>query len=207
MSGSFGEIKSAAGSQDVNTFVDALVNSLPPIYEKEDSNTLLNKLYAALSEELVKADIILEQVQNNNYLSVAITDELIVRSSSNLDRLKNEGAFELDKIRINSSSVMSQNAKLIQGTNQVQLYFVPENTVDVSISVMGDSTLSSVGFPISFNSATNVLSIISDRIGNFTINYKDTGDVIRLSENITVPIGLFLLGFDEGGFSELGFGE
>ena len=207
MSGNFGEIKSAAGTQNKETYVDALINTLPPIYEKEDSNTFLNRLYSALAEELVKTDIILEQTQNNNYISVAVSDELIVRSSSNLDRLKSEGAYQLDKIRINSSSTMSQNTKLIEGINMVQLYFIPENTIGIYIASAQDVTQASVNFPISFDSLTNILSIISDRSGNFVINYKDTGDVIRLSKNIIVPIGLFLLGFDEGGFGDLGWSE
>ena len=207
MSGNFGEIKSAAGTQNKETYVDALINTLPPIYEKEDSNTFLNRLYSALAEELVKTDIILEQTQNNNYISVTVSDELIVRSSSNLDRLKSEGAYQLDKIRINSSSTMSQNTKLIEGINMVQLYFIPENTIGIYIASAQDVTQASVNFPISFDSLTNILSIISDRSGNFVINYKDTGDVIRLSKNIIVPIGLFLLGFDEGGFGDLGWSE
>jgi hypothetical protein len=205
---SFGQIQSAAGSQSPQQFADALLAALPPIYQKENKDTILYKLYTALAEELAKADIVIETVQNNNYISVAVTDELMIRSSGSSDRLRQENAFELDKIRLSvPGSVVSQNAKLLEGTNQVQLFFIPEQDIDFIISDVRDQNRTPLNFPTSFNSSTNTLTIIANRDGMYTITYKDTGNVVRLTENITVPAGLFRLGFGEGGWSELGWGE
>jgi hypothetical protein len=205
---SFGEIKSAAGTQSKEEFVNALLATLPPIYEKEDTTTILYRLYEGLATELVKADIILESVAHNNYVSVPVIDELIIRSSYSLDRLQRENAYQLDRIRLNApGTLITQNAALKQGTNTLQLYFIPETDIDFIISDVRDQTRTPLNFPTSFDSATNVLTITSDREGIFNVAYKDTGNVVRLNENITVPNGLFRLGYGDGGYNELGYGE
>lgn len=203
----FGEIISAAGTQSIESFTEALIAALPPIYEKQDTTTVLHRLYEALAKELVKADILLESVGNNNYVSISITDEIQIRSNLSLDRLKNENAFELDKIRFTpTGSRTYQDVKLIVGVNTTQLYFLPED-IDFIIFNANDSNQIPLSFPTSYDENTNSIIIQANQSGMFTISYKDTGDVVRLNENITVPIGLFLLGWDESGFGELGYDE
>lgn len=205
---SFGEIISAAGTQSKEAHVDALIAALPPIYQKQQDGTIIKRLYEALAEELVKADITIESVGHNNYLSVAVTDEFIIRSSDKYDRLANENAFELNEVRFTPPGTLaSQTTRLVEGENQVQLFFVPKDDIDFIISDVRDTTLTPTNFPTSFNSITNILTVIANREGTFTINYLDTGNVIRLNENATIPEGLFRLGWSEGGWSELGFGE
>lgn len=203
----FGVITSAAGTHSASAFTDALVAALPPIYDKESPNTVLRRIYTALAQELAKVDITLGSVANNNYLSVAITDELQIRGAGSLDRLKNENAFELDQIRLNPpGSRVFQNVILKQGTNQLQLYFIPED-IDFIIFDATDSTQTPLNFPTTFVSSTNILTILSPRQGPFTVAYRDTGNVVRLNQNITVPAELFLLGWDEGGYGDLGYDE
>lgn len=203
---SFGEIRSAAGTQDKDAFVSSLVALLPPIYDKENPNTLLRKLYEAMAEELLKADILVESVGNNNYLSVEVVDEIIIRSGGTADRLKNENAFELSKVRLHSeTATVSQNTILSAGLNELQLFFVPDNPADILVSTLG--SLTATRFPTSFDEVTNTLTVLADRAGQFTVTYVDTGDVVRLNENITIPEGLFRLGYSEGGWSELGYSE
>ena len=205
---SFGEIRSAAGTQSPQEFVDSLVATLPPIYAKENTDTVIQKMYLALAEELVKSDILLESVANNNYISVPVTGEITIRGSGTHDRLKNENAFELDNIRLTSpNSVISQNTILEEGDNEIQLFFIPQGDIDFLISSTEDPNNIPVNFPTSFDFDTNILSILASRSGKFTITYQDTGDVVRLNENITVPAGLFRLGWSEGGWNELGWGE
>jgi hypothetical protein len=203
-----GRIVSAAGTQDVDAFTDALLAALPPIYQKNSKDTVIYKLFRGLAEQLVRADIALESVGNNNYLSVQVTDEITIRSSYPRDRLQNENAFQLDSIRFSPSNAqILQNIFLHSGENQIQLFFIP-SSIDFSI-FDADSTQRSVslGFPTTYDPETNMVTIVSPTTGAFILGYFETGDVVRLTENITVPIGLFRLGFDEGFWDELGWGE
>lgn len=203
----FGQIVNATGTQNAEAFEEALVAALPPIYEKEDKEVLHRKIYRALAAELTKADIALESLANQNYLSIAITDELIMRSSSARDRLQNENAFELDTIRLTASdALIMQNTHLNVGDNQVQLFYVPQD-IDFVVFKAGTTPDAPTGFPTVFNPDTNTVTITASTAGFYTIGYHDTGNVVRLTENITVPIGLFRLGWDEGPWDELGFGE
>lgn len=97
-----------------------------------------------------------------------------------------------------------QNIHLSEGENFIQLLFIPESD---SFNVYDlDQTFPLSNFTFEYVE-NNMLKIDSPRKGNFTLGYLETGDVIRLTENIVVPVGLFRLGYGEGGFSELGFGE
>ena len=202
-----GVITNVAGSKDVATYTSALLATLPPIYDRTSTDTILYNLYNALAEELVRADITLGSVANNNYISVAVTDELIIRGSGGLDRLKNENAFELDAIRLNSpGSQVTQNVILQVGLNQLQLYYIPESIV-FTIYNVADPTQTPLNFPATFNPSTNILTILSSSQGPFTVSYQDTGNVVRLNQNITVPAELFMLGYGEGGWNDLGWNE
>jgi len=202
-----GVITNVAGSKDIATYTSALLATLPPIYDRTSTDTILYNLYNALAEELVRADITLGSVANNNYISVAVTDELIIRGSGGLDRLKNENAFELDAIRLNSpGSQVTQNVILQVGLNQLQLYYIPESIV-FTIYNVADPTQTPLNFPATFNPSTNILTILSSSQGPFTVSYQDTGNVVRLNQNITVPAELFMLGYGEGGWNDLGWNE
>lgn len=203
----FGEIKSSAGSGDEETFVENLLAALPPIYEKTNKDTVLAKLYQALAKELVKADVQLESIGNDNFVSVQVTNELQIRKSGPLDRLKNENAYILNKIRFSPSGTINyQNTKLSVGENQVQLYFVPE-VIDFQIFKANDLAKTPLDFPRAFNSSTNILTIESPESGSYTIAFQDSGDVVRVKSNITVPPGLVRIGWGEGGYGEFGWGE
>lgn len=208
-----GVITNVAGTQSIEAFTQALIDTLPSgfIYDKKSKDTILYKLYTALAQELVKSDIILESVGNNNYLSVSVTDELVIRGSLTRDRLANENAFELDGLRFSSSAArVFQNAFLNEGNTEIQLFFTPLIAEDGSIDIQVFNTgivVAPVDFPVTFDSTTNKVTITASKSGAFTLGYIDTGDVIRLTENITVPVGLFRLGFSDGGWNELGFGE
>ena len=202
-----GVITNVAGSRDIATYTNALLATLPPIYDRTSTDTILYNLYNALAQELVRADITLGSVANNNYISVAVTDELIIRGSGGLDRLKNENAFELDAIRLNSpGSQVTQNVILQVGLNQLQLYYIPESIV-FTIYNVADPTQTPLNFPATFNPSTNILTILSSSQGPFTVSYLDTGNVVRLNQNITVPAELFMLGYGEGGWNDLGWNE
>jgi len=204
---SFGEITSAAGTQSIDAFTEALIASLPPIYDKQDPTTTIRKLYTALAEELQKVDILLETVRNNNFLSVPVSEELLIRGSAKFDRLKNENAFELNKIRITpANNIVSQNIILEVGSNTIQLVFIPED-IDFLISAANDTNRIPLNFPTELNNENNTLTVLSSRSGGFTLRYKDSGNVIRINENVEVPSGLFRLGFGQGGWSELGYSE
>lgn len=204
--GKFGVIQSAVGTQSIEQYVEALLAALPPIYDKDSENTLLRTFYTALAEELVKADIKLESVANDNYLTVQVTDEIKVRGFGPLDRLENENAYDIISIRFRqTNSEVLQNMYLSEGENLIQLFFIPEDgSFNLYESMQRTQPLSNFTFHLQEN---NKVLINSPRTGSFTLGYLDTGDVIRFSENIIVPVGLFRLGYNEGGYGELGWSE
>lgn len=202
-----GQLKNASGTQDQDLFLDALISSLPAIYDKESRDTVISKLFSAVSKQFVKIDRILESVQNNNFLSVDIENEIISRGSGDKDILQYENAYELVSIRVTpKGTYQSQNAKMIVGDNEINLLYTPED-IDFIIYDANDTTQASIEFPTSYNISNNTLTVTSNREGIFTIKYLETGDVIRTNQNVEVPPNLFKLGFGEGGFGELGYGE
>jgi hypothetical protein len=92
------------------------------------------------------------------------------------------------------------------GLNQLQLYYIPESIV-FTIYNVADPTQTPLNFPATFNPSTNILTILSSSQGPFTVSYQDTGNVVRLNQNITVPAELFMLGYGEGGWNDLGWNE
>lgn len=203
----FGEIRSSAGTGDKDLFIENLLAALPPIYEKTNKDTILYRLYEALAKELVKADITLESIGNDNFVSVQVTNELQIRKFGTFDRLKNENAFHLNKIRFSPSGTISyQNTNLQVGENQVQLLFVPQ-VIDFQIFRANDPTRTPLDLPRTFDSLTNILTITCFESGSYTIGFQDSGDVVRIRSNLTVPPGLVRIGWGEGGYGEFGWGE
>jgi len=203
-----GNIISAAGTQSVDAFISSLLESLPPIYNVKDRDTVHALLYRVLAEELVKVDIALESVANQNYLSVPVVDEFVVRGASDRDRLQNENAFELGSIRFSASSArLLQNVTLQLGENKIQLKSIPNTDIDFVVFSIYGSINTPTNFPTSFDAANNILTITANKAGAYTIAYQDTGNVLTATENLFVPEGLFRLGFDEGPYNELGWGE
>lgn len=202
-----GKLTSAVGTQDTDSFVESLIASLPSIYEKENSDTILRKLYAAVAKQFVKADITLESVANNNFISISISDELVIRGKTERDRLQNENAYQVDSIRFSqSSSIIEQNVFLQVGENSVQLLFLPVS-IDFSIFPADENQSGQVNFPATYDKNSNQLIVSAPVAGKYKVSYKETGDVLSTTEKAFVSPGIFELGFSEGGFSELGYSE
>lgn len=204
----YGQLLTAAGSQDVDMFIDALISSLPPIYEKEERDHLLIKLYECLAEELVRADICLESVQNDNLILVEVIDEYKKRGFEDRDRLENENACELDEIRFKPSTEQSEQRFYLNiGDNKIYLNTIPK---DNNFYVTFDNGLEEVeaSLEYTFNSIENSLNFTNVKTdGKYSVSYLDTGDVLEFREQLYIPNGLFELGWNEGMWNSLGYSE
>lgn len=85
------------GLEKDNTIRDAMIDSLPPIYNMEE-DTLVRKHMASLAKILLKAKSDIREVGNANYISEEVVDEIVTRGTHNSDRLLNEGAYLVTRV-------------------------------------------------------------------------------------------------------------
>lgn len=84
------------GIDNVNPFRDRLLESVPGLFEIE--NTVLKDILSAQAEELYKAQKTIGKVLSNNYISVDVVDEPRTRTAGATDRLANENAYQIDRV-------------------------------------------------------------------------------------------------------------
>lgn len=195
----------AAGSNDQETFKQALLSALSDFYNKED-DTNLSKLYDALASVLVTHDKEISALLNDNFLSVDVTDEMISRSSDK-DRLTQEGAFQIDRIGFTPSTfVRTERHRIEESNTEVVLRYIPADPFSVRITSATDSGTPSSAV-LDFDEITNTLTVAGvSNPGDYVFQYTDTGDLTDEREELLVPTELFEIGFNEGGFGNLGFG-
>lgn len=68
------------------------------IYNHEDDNTVIAKLIQSYAVNFSKALYDIRQVKNENYLSFTVVDESKVRGSGPVDRLNEEGAYQILRV-------------------------------------------------------------------------------------------------------------
>lgn len=97
------------GTQDINLVRDTMLQNLPSNYVV-DQQTLVYDIIATIANELNEASIVLNEIKNDNFISIPIVDELYFRGAGPTDRLKNEGAYDVFRV-----------AKTITSTNTAGL--------------------------------------------------------------------------------------
>jgi hypothetical protein len=98
------------GLNENNEIKNRILDNLPDIYTTE-SGSLINDVIGAGAEELLKLANSIQEIKSENYVSVEVVDEEMVRGSGPSDRLLNEGAFQL--IRVGSSKTNSTESDSI----------------------------------------------------------------------------------------------
>lgn len=204
-----GEITSAVGSNRPENFVEALLGALSNIYNVEDKDTTLYQLYFALAEQLADIDIDIEAAIHDNYVSIDITDEPVIRGIEDKDKLQEEGAYEITAIRLRPLNQLRTEVVSLQvGQTTKILSFIPTSVDKILIYALGDQTKKKVANVTSFNPATNTITFsIVSQTGIFVIEYEETNDVILFEETIEIDPELFDLGYGENGFGLFGYGE
>lgn len=195
----------AAGSNDKETFKEALLSALSDFYNKED-DTNLSKLYDAMAAVLVTHDKEISALLNDNFLSVNVVDEIIDRSSGK-DRLAQEGAFAIDRVGFTSSTFVRTERHRIGASNtEVVLRYIPLDPFSVRIISAADST-TPASVVLDFDEVTNTLTVAGvSNPGDYIFEYTETGNLADEREELTIPTELFEIGFNEGGFGNFGFG-
>ena len=71
-----------------------------------DGPSVINSYLNSISDVLYDAQNAINQVKNENYVSVEVTDESLVRGAGPYDRLQNEGAYEVLRVGPYTSDVI-----------------------------------------------------------------------------------------------------
>lgn len=99
------------GVEDINEVRDIMLQNLPSTYDTSEQ-TVVRDITTTLANEFNTAAITLREIVNDNFISVPVVDETYIRGSGPTDRLKNEGAYKVDRV---AKTPTGTNAK---GLNQ-----------------------------------------------------------------------------------------
>lgn len=200
-----------AGSNDIRSFVAALKSALSDFYNTEDQDTNLDKLYTALATVLKEADFDISSLLNDNFLSVTEPDELIARGTDKKDKLRQVGAFEIDRIGFTPSSFIRREIHRIESTETtVTLQYIPVDITQVRIYNSRNRNQRRrvpVSLILDTDVGNNTITVAGvDTPGDYIFEYLDSGNVTSEQERIVLPKELFDFGWNDGGFGQLGFG-
>jgi len=198
----------AAGSNDKETFVQALLSALSDFYNK-GSDTNLAKLYEALASVLTLTDRDLSALLHDNFLSAQAIDEIVQRGSTALDRLQKEGAFRVDRIGYTPSAFIRTEAHRLNANDTiVTLGSLPVDFTAVRIFNTRDPGKIPVSFILDFSEDDNTITVAGvPNPGLYDFEYIDAGNIKGVKAAIQVPTELFRLGWDEGGFGNFGWDQ
>lgn len=157
------------GVDDNNTIRDNMLSSLPPIYDIQDQ-TLAYDTIATTANEINEALITLNEVKNDNFISISVVDELYYRGSAPTDRLKNENAYSIDRVARTTTGTNAAGKKSYDPTIDTNIPFEVLNlrviqtkeTIPNGVSTNGFS-----GFLLTLQKA-NITKLISAVLNNTT---------------------------------------
>jgi len=200
-------IINAAGSNDREVFVQALISALSDFYTKEPG-TNLEKLYSALAAALAAADRDISAVRNDNFVSATETDEIIVRGT-NEDHIANEGVFQIDRVGLTPSYYVRQEQHYIDKVDTiVTLEHIPADFDSIIIYNAKDANRVQASIVRTIDAENNAITVSGvSNPGLYLFQFLDKGNVKSETETLILPAELFKIGFDEGGFGNFGFGE
>lgn len=172
---------------DRQQFFKALLATLSDSVDLEDQRNILPIVYEILADKLAETDRLVSASKNDNYTSITINDELIVRSKDVSDKLIYESAFQIDRIGITSSTdIFTETQRLRAGTTSIILKRVPSDFTDIQITQVGASSGTSTVDAITFDEFTNTVTIPPLTVSTlYSISYATTGDLFRNTEEKT----------------------
>jgi len=195
----------ATGSNDKELFVRALFSALSDYYKKEDPQTNLYKLYQVLAQYLSTVDIDISALKHDNFLSASSVDEIVERSTTDLDKLIKEGAFDIERIGFTSSDFVRREIHHLEvGTNTITLNYIPKDFNEVKVYNSNNPyTRIPVGTITEFSTELNTITITSIEVAaDYIIEYIDVGSVTLENEKLQMPVSVFTIGWGENGFGE-----
>lgn len=179
------ELINAAGTGSKEKFFEALKESLSGFNDFENNKNILPVAYDILAEKLAEVDRVWSATKNDNYLSIPVVDEVVIRSEFAQDRLANENAFVVDRIGNTSSKELFAEAQRIsQGATFIYLSNVPSDPTNIKITNLNSSAaMSSQVSVLFFDAPTNSIRVQPIVVsGLYKIEYTTTGNVFYKSE-------------------------
>lgn len=171
----FGTIINASGSANKKAFLDALKKALNDVYQK-DITTNIHSFYSVLAEQFADFDIQVQRLENDQWLKAIKKNEYIQRSYSRLDRVAEEGAFNLTYIGfVQEGSKVIKKVPLSTADTYIQLEILPASTAITDFSLTLETTDYS-DLILGYITEKNQLSISSVPKGAvYTLSYTDAG--------------------------------
>jgi len=171
-------------------FYEALKAALTDVYDtEEDGKNILPIVYEIFAEKLAEVDRLVAAHKNDDYLSIVISDEFILRSKEIVDKLLKESSFEIDRIGLTSSTTRFLEAQILEeGTETIVLNNVPSDFLNITISFLYEPKPTATVTVVAFEESTNTITIIPIQTSStYRIEYTTTGDVFEETEVIDVP--------------------
>ena len=182
------ELFNAASTSDAKQFYDAFIAALSDPIDETDKKNILPIAYEILAEKFAEVDRLISASKNDNYVSVPVVDELVIRSEKTGDLLRSESAHKITAVRVvPSTSLYPERQQLNAGTTSIVLSNVPSDILNRQISYLNNPQAAYTIEVLSFNESTNTIQI-SPLVysGFYEIKYTVTGDVFDSVEVTTI---------------------
>lgn len=172
-------------------FFEALKIALTDAYNTEaDGKNIIPIVYEIFAEKLAEVDRLVAAHKNDDYLSVIVSDEFILRSKEIADKLLKESSFKIDRIGLTSSTEIFTEAQVLEeGTETIVLTNVPSDFLNIIIFYLYDSKSTATIGVTAFDETTNTVTLNPpiQTSSSYRIEYTTTGDVFDETEIIDVP--------------------
>ena len=86
-----------------NTIRDDMLNNLPEEVYKTDSPSMIKDILTGLSYQLQGISDSIGVTKAGNYLSISVIDEQLTRGNGPIDKLANQGAFEISRVALTTT--------------------------------------------------------------------------------------------------------
>ncbi len=154
------------GVEDINVIRDTMLQNLPSNYDTSEQ-TLVRDVISTIADELNQASIALQEIKNDNFISIEVKDELYFRGPGPSDRLKNEGVYEIIRV---ANTVTGTNAAGQKNFDPIIDPNLPFEIINLRVMQVteivpnGISANNFDGFLITVNNAyvTKLLSVVLD---------------------------------------------
>lgn len=110
------------GVEDVNIIRDNMLAHLPSNYDTSDQ-TFVRDIVVTTANEINATKVSLNEINNDNFISVSVVDELYFRGNGPTDRIKNEGAYQITRIGRNITGTTAREVKVFNPVDDSNIPF------------------------------------------------------------------------------------
>ncbi|RLC83485.1 MAG: hypothetical protein DRJ03_17075 [Chloroflexi bacterium] len=192
-----GQLVDVTGSNSTKLFLEALTESLTDVFDKAKADSIILDLYRILAEQLDLVDREVSATRHDNFISVEVVDEEVIRSSEVTDHLAREGAFEIIDIRFSPLQRAYIDVQFIaDGQTELVLSLIPKGTEseDFVIAERSDQYYVNRTTVTAYDAATNsiVFNVVPE--GDYNVLYIPTGYAVNFQDFVEPPEEMFQSG-------------